>query len=258
MVERNNNWDGVTFFHTNESLDAIIAGLIPQSNDNILAICGSGDQAFALVQYGAKVFAVDNIPEQVTYAESRKTALLKEDITGFLPASYLPENRIRGAQRILIPQIQKVLVPKKIIPHLDGLQFKTGNLFNELLDNTLEFNKMYLSNSMEYIHHADGGRVIPRRISFSSEEEQIRLKLILQRLTLGGLVYFSGPEETYTIYHARGYPDKVEKELNPELISDLESKLVLVPELTKKARDYEKKWSTATMWAPAVYRKQPK
>jgi len=57
------------YYFTNESLEAIITGLEPNSEDNVLTICGSGDQAFALLEFGCQVIAIDENPQQICYAK---------------------------------------------------------------------------------------------------------------------------------------------------------------------------------------------
>ena len=71
---------------TNESLPSIIAGMEPDEKDIILAICGSGDQAFALLGSGAKVIAVDKDSRQVEFARARLERLRRGDYDGFLSA----------------------------------------------------------------------------------------------------------------------------------------------------------------------------
>lgn len=59
---------GDIFYETNESLEAIIAGLQPKEGENILAICGSGEQANEINQKGTNVLAVDIDEKQLEYA----------------------------------------------------------------------------------------------------------------------------------------------------------------------------------------------
>jgi len=50
----------VNYRTTNESLDAIVLALQPNKNDKILAVGGSGDQAFSLLEKAGEVCCVDN------------------------------------------------------------------------------------------------------------------------------------------------------------------------------------------------------
>ena len=48
-----------TFARTNEDLPSIVRGMDVNPSDYILAVGGSGDQAFALLEYAKKVKTVD-------------------------------------------------------------------------------------------------------------------------------------------------------------------------------------------------------
>ncbi|MEK6967475.1 MAG: hypothetical protein AABX51_02485 [Nanoarchaeota archaeon] len=74
--------------YTFENLNAIIAGLKPCSDDRILAIGGSGDQAFALVEYADVVVAERN-PEQLEYIKRRKIMLNAGDYFSFVHSAGL-------------------------------------------------------------------------------------------------------------------------------------------------------------------------
>lgn len=74
----------VFYDFTNESLSAIIAGLDPQPEDTIVAIAGSGDQAFALLESGARVIAVDHNSKQIDFIKNRIQLLEQRDDNGFL------------------------------------------------------------------------------------------------------------------------------------------------------------------------------
>lgn len=71
--------------HTNESLWAVVAGLNVSRKDRILAICGSGDQAFALSEFADEVVAVDRSEEQIAYAQRRLEALRDGRLGDFFP-----------------------------------------------------------------------------------------------------------------------------------------------------------------------------
>jgi len=59
------------YSHSNEDLRAIVHGLDLSLDDKVLAICGSGDQAFAMLEKAGKVVAVDTNKSQLTYAIER-------------------------------------------------------------------------------------------------------------------------------------------------------------------------------------------
>lgn len=69
---------------TNENLFAITAGLAPKLEDKVVAICGAGCQALALLDYAGEVVAVDNNPGQVEFARKRIELLEKGLFEEFL------------------------------------------------------------------------------------------------------------------------------------------------------------------------------
>ena len=78
---------------TNERLNAIIAGLDLHAHDHVTAVCGSGDQAFAMLEYADQVLAVDRDEKMISFASWRKQMLAQGNVDAFLsPAweSYRP------------------------------------------------------------------------------------------------------------------------------------------------------------------------
>lgn len=73
-----------TYLYTNENLDAIVKGLDVNETDDVLTLLGSGDQAFALLEYANSVLAVDIEEDAVKYAQYRLEALKAGDIGEFL------------------------------------------------------------------------------------------------------------------------------------------------------------------------------
>ena len=57
--------DKVNYSVTNESIDAVIKGLNLKSNDSVLAVAGSGDHAFAMLEYAGEVKVIDSNPFQI-------------------------------------------------------------------------------------------------------------------------------------------------------------------------------------------------
>ena len=73
---------------TNESLDAIVLGLGVGPGDTVLAVAGSGDQAFAMLATGARVVVADSRQQQIDYVLHRAACLQQGNISGFLRESY--------------------------------------------------------------------------------------------------------------------------------------------------------------------------
>jgi len=72
------------YYVTNENLEAIMLGLDIQEGDRVLAICGSGDQALAMLENGAEVVAVDKVRAQLVYAREQVKLLRQGNFDGFL------------------------------------------------------------------------------------------------------------------------------------------------------------------------------
>lgn len=79
-----NQYCPLIYRNTNESLSAIVKGVNPQKEDFILAVGGSGDQAFALLESGAHVDVVDTNPNQIRYIQERIHSLLNGNYSSFL------------------------------------------------------------------------------------------------------------------------------------------------------------------------------
>lgn len=210
--------DRVLFYHTNESLDAITTGLDIRGNDRVLAIAGSGDQSFAMVERGAIVTALDRNSAQIDYMRARADALSKGDFEGFLKEELcFQKPQIRSSDEGRLQNIRdnlgnlKILDPKSV-----------SDILSECPEGT--FDKIYLSNV---------GRPC------------MAGKLIVQALgclAVGGLVYHS--------YSRRGYfPGLYDKEVSAELEFRLSSEANEF-----EMRDfYETNKSYG--WHPVVFRK---
>ncbi len=78
----------VLYRANNENLDDLVGGLAIRPDDVILAICGSGDQAFALLEHAKTVVAVDINPIQLGFARQRCEALRQGNYKAFLDAAF--------------------------------------------------------------------------------------------------------------------------------------------------------------------------
>lgn len=74
----------IVFPCTNESLAAIVAGMDVSKEDHVLAVGGSGDQAFALSEHVGSVGVIDADPTQRDFIESRIALLEKGDVGSFV------------------------------------------------------------------------------------------------------------------------------------------------------------------------------
>ncbi|HIH24420.1 TPA: class I SAM-dependent methyltransferase [Candidatus Woesearchaeota archaeon] len=147
-VERRKDANGETaafFTETNENIEQIIAGLKPEVDDSILAICGSGDQAFALAEYGARVYAVDSSATQIAFARYRAKLLDGGNAEMFLAhgKDYLSIDTVNYfARRPRLDAIRS---------NLDRVSFHVADVFNLPTELRQRYTKIYLSNAHQYV-----------------------------------------------------------------------------------------------------------
>lgn len=227
---------------TNESLKSIIEGLQINPQDYVLSICASGDQAFAMLEKGTKVLAVDKDQNYLKYARKRLEMLKEGRFDDFLGLNELTHKKIflhyiaRFPSAIkLFPHI-KLRYPGEITCNKDeakrrfdyfsdrgrfrrirqnagNIEFLEADIFS-LPDGYGPFTKAYLSNAWP-VDHSN-----PQRLSG-----------VIARIKPRGLLYITEP-----------YPDYYEESCEPPLI-------VVAEELTGLARTNE------TLWTPKIYRK---
>jgi len=218
----------LNYSHTNEDLQAIVVGLAPTKKDRILAIAGSGDQAFALLEFVKEVSIIDVNSIQIEYIQKRIKFLkekkygkfLKIDkqgkrdniLQGKLCKKYSKGNLIKrdkyfskkGRLRIIRNKLSYLKISKK----KDILK---------LLNKKHDFNKIYLSNILRFNHS----------LGDWDKEAKLLLEKVAKNLPRNGLIYISDHPKQIIIKN-----------------------LVLDKILTKKSRKFEE-----INWAPAVYRK---
>ncbi len=134
--------------HPMEDLSVIMAGLQPCKDDNILALCGSGDQAFALLESGAEVHAVDCVHDQLQYARERVNYLRAGNVEAF---------RRHDASRYFLDD-RRV---ESIRGNLDKLHF---HLVSDVTDAVSygPFTKIYLSSLIGFTSNWRGGSRIEK------------------------------------------------------------------------------------------------
>jgi hypothetical protein len=142
----------VNYFTTTESLNSIITGLTPSPDDKILAIAGSGDQGFAMLEYGARVTLVDSDENAIDFVKDRAEALKNGDFRGFFyPKGWSPpslENLIIRNRYFNVqwPRYFSSRRVRKIRSNLGGLTIlPCGKIGQNRLKQ--RFTKIYLSNA---------------------------------------------------------------------------------------------------------------
>jgi len=122
---------------TNESVEAIVKGLDVRKDDRILAICGSGAQGFAMLEYVSegKIVAIDRKDKQLEHASRLKDMLQAKEFEKFSAAHIAPRNNGYFSN---IPRLEK------ISSNINNIEFNYADLadFKEDI-----FNKVYLSNA---------------------------------------------------------------------------------------------------------------
>src|SRR3989344_2103041 len=178
---------------TNEWLPSIVRLLEPQENDCIAAVCGSGDQAFALLESGAKVVTIDREWHQIEYARRRGSALQENDLSAFLRTKD-PEYD-RNSLSLIDQSNRYFKVPGRlelIRRNLDGITFREGPFLEIVADGEFQWSKLYLSNILmnEWLRknwHRNDARA----------ERPAQLTAMLPHLQRGGLVYMSGVDSYF-------------------------------------------------------------
>ena len=179
----------ILFECTNESLNAIINGLTPGREDNILAIGGAGNQAFAMLSYGSKVSVIDYNSYQLELIKKRRDSLKKFDFSGFLGIS-LGEAKLSRSR----------FIPLRL--NLGSLTILEPQDLFDFLFPVEEFNKFYFSNATSY--NPSG------RISLSGRSLVGHLRDFFKRCKPGSLVYLSDGNRSEDIYMEVGF--KIDKE----------------------------------------------
>ncbi len=166
----------VLFPITTESLDGIMAGLEPTSEDHVLSIGGCGDQAFAILEKAGRVVACDRSEAQAELIRWRKAALEREDYEGFFNPTGADYELFSIAYRI------RYFAPER----LDRIRRKLAKL--EIVARRLEdfagegtFTIIYASNAISE--------------SYGTVPLEERLLSIASALQKGGLLYVSNSYE---------------------------------------------------------------
>jgi hypothetical protein len=211
---------GVTYRVTNECLPAVTLGMNVKAQDSILAIAGSGDQAFALLEHTRHVSVADWNPAQLEYIRQRVNALREGDWEGFFKPWSQASLDVRESAVYNYFNHQKRL--ETIARNINSLQVLESSDFITALAsfpcNT--FNKIYCSNA--FVDRSKFGK-------------------IGEYIPNGGLVY-----------NACG-----EKSARP-IVVRTGGRLVIDGDLTKKARDSEESYVHGHYfkWSPVVFVKE--
>ncbi len=168
------------YLFTNESLSAIVEGMRPEPNSNILAIAGCGDQCFALLESGAFVTATDALDAQLAFMRERSAMLQTGDFASFLAVPE-PDMSTDDFYRCWERRQQYFQEPGRLTRIRNNLSHLTIMPQSLFIDFCLkpEFTHVYLSNLFAY---SDKGGLT-------------NLDSIAGELTPGTILYLSGDPE---------------------------------------------------------------
>lgn len=215
------------FQTTDENLEAVVSGMDLSPEDRVVAICGSGDQAFAMLESAGSVTAVDFVEVQIEFVKKRAQLLQKGKYEDFLAVGVNEDDRYRD----LVKQDAEKRNPyfqvpgrlSKIRDKLAHLDFIEGKIFT--VAPTLQpFSRLYLSGTMGQC----------------GENERIAkaMKQTLDNLEINGLIYVTMGTDPF------------ERMLDMTPTTNVK----LSGPLTTKARDKERLHGRP-IWEPTVYRK---
>lgn len=215
--------ENANYSSTNEDLDAIVQGLDLRPDDSVLAVAGSGDQVFAILEYAGRVRAIDSSPSQLQLVRLKVEALgiRMQELFFYGKEDLLKEISRKREYFSAEGRLERIR------DNLDNLVvLESQNIFALQIDE--RFSKIYLSNALDW--------------SRSCEEKPENLSAAIKLLSPGGLLYISN-SFTSMPYDEKTYLDLCD-------LPGLEREF----ELTQKARELEKK-NTEYSWSPIVYRK---
>ncbi len=226
------------YARTNESLESVVAGMDAGSSDSVLAICGSGDQAFALLETAGMVLAVDDKRAQVDYFLRRAEMLRDGNYEAFLGFQAIGQKgKIFAPPRTLERMKAGLDARKKYFSaegRLERIRKKLSLLVGDsgdIIETAVSipgFTKIYLSNALGYPNPAEA-------------DVKGMLAQISENIDPGCLVYVANHNE---LVKACGS----EKELMPKGLS-------IDAFRTARARKFntEIPSDSGAEWMPAVY-----
>jgi chemotaxis methyl-accepting protein methylase len=197
----------IPFCATNENLEAIIAGLLLEPTDRVLAVCGSGDQPVSIAEYAGEVTAVDIMPSQVDYARLRVQALAVGETSFFLgPCG---SNCVDGtAVELRNSYFEEEGRLRRLSRVYEKIGFEVGDVFTRPYIEQ-DHDKVYLSTVIDYL-------------CLDYDQSKQCLELLGHPLRAGGLVYVVSMQDAPLEY----IPDC----------------LMIREDLTTKARKLEQTW----------------
>lgn len=228
------------YYNTNESLRAIVAGLQISPEDAVIAVGGSGDQAFAMLESAGKVKVFDSNPAQLDYIRERVEALERGDYERFSGSDRVNSDNSPNYPGASFLQKSKQYLLGRNGP-IEKIRQKLSNLEIAEPGNIIEQAQQEESYSRAYLSNIIGWCL--REIDIS--EIMGHLENVACKLTEGGLIYVANHQVLVQLseeprrFHKNDL--RITHFLPAGLKLDLEQSLV--------ARTQERRWS------PAIYKK---
>jgi len=149
-MQTQNDCEEILFYTTNESIPSIIEGLSPSERDRILAVCGSGDQPLALLEY-CKVITTDIRPEQIEILFQKIDMLKRNKFIDFLEFSKKETSFLEEVNKLRREYFNQKGRLERITARIENLEVVEPMDIEELSELAYpRFNKVYLSNSLTY------------------------------------------------------------------------------------------------------------
>lgn len=232
MRVNHKNQNGFSGAYTNESMTAIITGLQPSPYDDILAVCGSGDQAFAMLEYGPQIFAVDTNPKQIELARKRAELIRRRKYSDFLEITRYSiigqvNDREKQNWRNRLFYFSRPGRLGRIRDNIQNIDFGVMDI-HHIPASAGVYDKVYLSNS----------GCTSRKLG--TDHRSFTRLCLSEHLRLGGMLYDVNGHGCLDEYYTAG------KYLGPVF-------LVIDEDLTRQTRELEDRngWD----WQPTVYRR---
>lgn len=137
----------LSYRYSGESIEAVVSTLSPSNSDRVLALCGSGDHAFALLENAGFVDAVDFNLNQVLYAQWRAEQLRQGRYEQFLGCRGSPSSPELSERNDYFRVAGRL---NRIRKNLKNLRIRKKDLFDALNEDENSVTRIFLSNLFSF------------------------------------------------------------------------------------------------------------
>ena len=214
MLFNTSSINNVEFRRSNESLEAVALGMDLHPEDVVASILGSSEQSLAILEYVARVIAMDIDSNQINISILRLRILKEGNMKRF--KSLLPYSKEEdGGDFISNVKDNKKYLSMERLDRISKKLMALDILYEDIFDVDplkMPFNKLYISNALNY--------------GYGQAMNIQSLGIIASKMPKNGLIYSATD-------------DHLEKSIKS---------IVAEEDLTHKARMKEHKWN------PIIYR----